>query len=70
MKNKIVLISKELKFVTKENTSLKNDFDAHVYHVPIAYSSIDKYVAYSTSSSIIANDICALKKSIDRWAPL
>ena len=59
------MISKELEFVSKENSSLKNDFDAHVCHVPIASSFIDKHVACSTSSSIFENDICALKKSIN-----
>ena len=44
---------------------MKNDFDAHVCHIPIASSSINKYVGYSTSSSKIKNDIYTLKKSVD-----
>jgi len=64
LKNKIILISKELDLVSKEKVSLKNDFDALVCHVSIASSSIDKHFACSTSSSI-KNDICVLKKNVD-----
>jgi len=63
LKNKIALISKELYLVSKENTSMKNNFDAHVCHV--ASSSIYKHNGCSTSSSISESDICALKKSVD-----
>ena len=51
--------------VSNENKSLKNYLSSHICHIPIASSSIDKHVACSTSSSIIKNDICALKKSVD-----
>ena len=51
--------------VSKENSSLKNDFDAHVCHVPIASSSIDKHVGCSAMFSSVNNDICMLKKSVD-----
>ena len=60
LKNKISLISKELDLVSEEKVSLKNNFDSHVCHTTIDSSSIDTYVAYSTSSSIIENDICIL----------
>ena len=64
LKNKIELISKELEVCLNENKSLKNDLDSHVYHASIASpSSIP--IACSTSSSIIKNDICALKKSVN-----
>ena len=42
LKNKIVSISKELDLISKENISLKNDFDSHVCHATIDSSSIDK----------------------------
>ena len=44
---------------------MKNNFDTHVCHVPIASSSINKHVACSTLSSSIKDDICVLKKSKD-----
>ena len=65
LKNKIVLISKELESFSLENVSLKNAFDSHVFHVTIVSSSIDKHISCSTSSSIIENNICVLKKSVD-----
>ena len=44
---------------------MKNNFDTHVCHVPIASSSsIDKHVGCSTLSSSIKSDICMLKKSV------
>ena len=61
LKNKIVLISKKLDLVSKENVSLKSDINSHVCHA----SSSSVPIACSSSSSIIANDICALKKSVD-----
>ena len=61
LKNKIELISKELEVCLNKNKSLKNNLDTHVCHV----SSINKFVACSTSSSSINNDICMLKKSVD-----
>ena len=64
MKNKIVSISKELDLVSKENSSLKNDLSSHFYLISSAPSISDKHVACSTSSSIIENDICALKMSV------
>ena len=60
LKNKIVSISKELDLVSKKNTSLKNDIDTHVCHASPPSVSI-----ICTSSSIIENDICLLKKSVD-----
>ena len=65
LKNKIILISKELECISKEKVSLKNDFDAHVCYVSITSSFIDKYISCSTSSSNIDNEICTLKKSVD-----
>ena len=47
--------------VSKKNKSLKNDLSSHVCHA--SPSSIP--IACSTSSSIIENDICMLKKSVD-----
>ena len=61
LKNKIVSISKELELISHENKSLKNDLDSHVCHASIASPCI----ACSTSSSMIENDICLLKKSVD-----
>ena len=61
LKNKIVLISKKLDLVSKENIFLKNNLDTHVCHA----SSSSVSIACSTSSSIIENDICMLKKNID-----
>ena len=65
LKNKIILISKELDLISNENKSLKNDLSSHVCHISCAPSTSDKHVACSTSSSILENDICALKKSVD-----
>jgi len=65
LKNKIVLISKELEFASNENISLKNDLASHSCHGSIVIPSIDKHIACSTSSSSINNDICMLKKSVD-----
>ena len=64
MKNKIVLISNELDLVSKENISLKNDFFSHSCHDSIVIPVCNKN-ACSTCSSIIENDICMLKKSVD-----
>ena len=62
-KKKISSISKELDLVSKKNTYLKNDLDTHVCHASIALSSNVSIAC--TSSSIIENDICMLKKSVD-----
>ena len=59
------LVSKELELVSNGNKSLKNDLSSHVCHISNDPSTSDKHVAYSTSSSIIESDICALKKSVD-----
>ena len=64
LKNKIASILKELDLVSKKNISLKNDIDSHVCHANVASSS-SMPTAYSTSSTIIENDIYALKKSVD-----
>ena len=64
LKNKITSISKELDLVFKKNISLKNDLNSHVCHATIASPS-SVPIACSTSSSMIENDICVLKKSVD-----
>ena len=61
LKNKIASISKELDLVSKKNIFLKNDLDTHVCHA----SSSSIPIACSTSCTIIENDICILKKSVD-----
>ena len=60
---KIALISKDLDLVSKKNISLKNDMDSHVCHASIASPSILPIAC--TSSSMIENDICMLKKSVE-----
>ena len=65
LKSKIASISKELDLVSKKNSSLKNDFDTHVCHVPIPSSFIDKHIGCSTLSSSIKNNIYTLNKSVD-----
>ena len=64
MKNKIILISKELECISLEKISLKNALDSHICHATIASSSCIS-IAYSTSSSTIDTDIHALTKSVD-----
>ena len=67
LKNKIVLISKELQCISLEKDSLKNNFASHSCYAFIALFSCDKNlisIDYSTTSSI-NNDICMLKKSAD-----
>ena len=64
LKNKISLISKELKIVSNENKSLKNDLSFHVCLATITSPS-SVPIACSTLSSSIKNDICTLKKSVD-----
>ena len=54
-----------MELVSNENKFLKNDFSSHICHISSAPSTSDKHVACSTSSLIIENDICALKKSAD-----
>ena len=61
LENKIISISKELDSISKENKSLKIDLSSYVCHA--SPSSLP--IACSTSSSIIENDLCALKKSVD-----
>ena len=51
------LISKKLDLVSKKNVALKNDVNSHVCHAPLSSIPI--------ACSIIENDICALKKSVD-----
>ena len=73
MKNKIVLISKEFESTSLKNITLKNNFDSYVCHATITSSSCEKKFAShacTTSSSIIENDICLLKKSVNIGAPL
>ena len=67
LKNKIILISKELECIFLENIFLKNNFASHSCHAPIDSSSHDKNnVSLGCStSSFIDNDICILKKSVD-----
>ena len=59
---KIALISKDLDLDSKKNISLKNDIDSHVCHASVASSSS---ISIACTSSIIENDICMLKKSVD-----
>ena len=54
-----------MNLVSNENKFFKNDLSSHVCHISSAPSTTGKHVACSTSFSIIENDICALKKSID-----
>ena len=63
LKIKIASISKELKIVSNKNVSLKNDIDSHVCHASIA--SPPSVSIACTSSFMIENDICLLKKSVD-----
>jgi len=63
LKNKIDLISKELKDYLNENKTLKNDLDSLVCHASIV--SPPSVSIACTTSSIIKNDICMLKKSVD-----
>ena len=63
LKNKISSISKELDLFSKKNTTLQNDIDSHVCHASVASSSSIPIAC--TTSSIIKNDICMLKKSVD-----
>ena len=64
MKNKIDLISQELKDCLKKNVSLKNDLDTHVCHASVASPS-SSHITCSTLSLSIENDINILKKSVD-----
>ena len=64
LKTKIISISKKLDLISSKNKSLKNDLDTHVCDASIASPSSVSIVC-STSSSMIENDICALKKSVD-----
>ena len=48
--------------ISNENKSLKNDLSSHVCHASIASPS--SAIACYTSSSMIENDICNLKKSV------
>ena len=58
LKNKIISISNDLNVCLKKNEVLKNNIDAHVCHAPSS-----SHVA--CTSSLIENDICMLKKSVD-----
>ena len=63
LKNKIISISKDLDLISNKNKFLKNDLDSHVCHANIASPSSISIAC--TSSSMIENDICMLKKSVD-----
>ena len=60
LKIKIASITKELEIVLKKNVSLKKDLDSHVCHASVA--SHPNLPIACTSSSMIENDICMLKK--------
>ena len=49
--------------MSNENVSLKNDLDSHVCHASVASHSSSPIAC--TSSSMIENDICMLKKRVD-----
>ena len=64
LKNKIVLISKELECIYLWKVFFKNDLESHICHATIASSSCAS-IACSTSSFNVENDLCMLKKSVD-----